>query len=160
MALSLAFVLERGDSESACESEIGRDFPAEAVVILRRWSGLGDTGTVFSLDKNQNETVLYSFCVQTSCSDGANPVGGLLNINGTLYGTTQFGGLNSGDGTVFAINHKTGAETVVYTFCQTDCSDGDEPAAGLIVVLGTLYGTTEFGGTPGKGTVFAIKKPY
>ena len=86
--------------------------------------------------------------------------GGLLNINGTLYGTTQFGGPNSGDGTVFAINHKTGAETVVYSFCQTDCSDGDEPTAGLISVLGTLYGTTEFGGTPGKGTVFALKKPY
>jgi uncharacterized repeat protein (TIGR03803 family) len=120
-------------------------------------SGLGDTGTVFSLDKNQNETVLYSFCSQTSCSDGANPVAGLTSVYGTLYGTTQFGGPNNGDGTVFSINRKTGAQTVLYSFCQTDCSDGDEPSAHLINILGTLYGTTLYGGTPGKGTVFSLK---
>lgn len=123
-------------------------------------AGAGDTGTVFSLNiASDTETVLYSFCSLSSCSDGANPVAGLTDVGGTLYGTTEFGGPNSGDGTVFSINRKTGAETVVYTFCQTDCSDGDEPTSGLIDVGGNLIGTTQFGGTPGKGVIFEITKP-
>jgi uncharacterized repeat protein (TIGR03803 family) len=117
----------------------------------------GSCGTVFSIDRSGNETTLYSFCSQASCSDGSNPVAGLTNVYGTLYGTTQFGGPNNGDGTVFSINRKTGVETVLYSFCQTNCSDGDEPSAGLINVLGTLYGTTLYGGTAGKGTVFSLK---
>jgi uncharacterized repeat protein (TIGR03803 family) len=123
-------------------------------------SGAGDTGTVFSLGiSSDTETVVYSFCSLSSCSDGSNPVAGLIDLGGSLYGTTQGGGPDHGDGTVFSIKPKTGAETIVYSFCQTSCSDGEEPVAGLIDVGGTLYGTTEYGGTPGKGTVFAISKP-
>jgi len=41
------------------------------------------------------------------------------------------------------------AETVLYSFCsQTNCMDGDEPDAGLIVdASGNLYGTTSLGGS-------------
>ena len=40
------------------------------------------------------ETVLYSFCAQTNCADGANPHAGLVfDQKGNLYGTTYNGGV-------------------------------------------------------------------
>jgi uncharacterized repeat protein (TIGR03803 family) len=60
-------------------------------------------GTVFSIDPNTGaETVVYSFCSQRKCLDGSSPDAGLLNVNGTLYGTTYKGG-TKGAGTVFSI---------------------------------------------------------
>src|SRR5579862_2303516 len=64
-------------------------------------------GTVFSLDPNTDaETVLYSFCSDQSC--GIFPLAPPIDVKGKLYGTTQAGG--GGDGVVFAVNRKTGAE--------------------------------------------------
>ena len=45
------------------------------------------------------EKVLHSF---GNAADGANPAAALIDLNGTLYGTTEDGGLN-GVGTVFAL---------------------------------------------------------
>ena len=65
-------------------------------------------GTVFKLTPGAaghpwNETVLYSFCSQTDCTDGANPrFGPLLELNGAFYGTTQAGGSDTG-GTVYKV---------------------------------------------------------
>lgn len=60
-------------------------------------------GTVFKVNpKNGAEKVLYSFCAQASCADGDGPVAGLIDVNGTLYGTTDVGGAY-GQGTVFKI---------------------------------------------------------
>jgi uncharacterized repeat protein (TIGR03803 family) len=58
-------------------------------------------GTIFKLDKNGKETVLYSF---TGGTDGANPgFGNLLrNAHGNLYGAT-FGGQASSDCLVFKL---------------------------------------------------------
>ena len=50
-------------------------------------------GVVFKLTPEGKETVLYSFCAQTNCTDGAQPYGGLvLDEKGNLYGTTVGGG--------------------------------------------------------------------
>jgi len=121
-------------------------------------SGTG-CGTIFSVNPASGaETVLYSFCKldYPNCTDGAIPVAGLIAVDGTLYGTTAIGGAN-GSGTLFAFNPKTGAETVLYSFCaQQNCSDGSEPFAGLIDLKGTLYGTTQLGGADGDGTIFAF----
>ena len=85
--------------------------------------------------------------------DGANPYGGLVNVNGTLYGTTNEGGFSCDCGTVFSIT-PSGTETVLHSFSM---GDGSYPTAGLISVNGTLYGTTEYGGgTRNAGTVFSI----
>lgn len=120
-------------------------------------------GTVFSLDMSTGvETTIYSFCSQQSCTDGANPKAGLIYLNGSLLGTTSYGGIH-GDiyyGVVFAVVPSTGAEKVVYPFCSIEnCMDGEEPLAGLTNVKGTLYGTTSQGGDYGEGIVFALKKP-
>jgi uncharacterized repeat protein (TIGR03803 family) len=115
----------------------------------------GGCGTVFSITPSGHETVLHEF---TCSPDGSNPVARLLNVNGTLYGTTYHGGSHD-NGTVFSIT-PGGKEKVVYSF-GAHRIDGAEPAAGLIDVKGTLYGTTAFGGAGSTyygsaGTVFTI----
>ncbi|HEY3777026.1 MAG TPA: choice-of-anchor tandem repeat GloVer-containing protein [Rhizomicrobium sp.] len=123
-------------------------------------SGLPGCGTVFSVDPaNGDETVLHSF--ENDGKDGLYPVAGLIRVNGTLYGTTQNGGTGSCDGvapgcgTVFAIDLKTGTETVLYSFGSRS-RDGLYPEGGLIAMNGTLYGTTLTGGTADSGTVYAF----
>ncbi len=119
--------------------------------------GAGGVGTVFDITPAGQLTTLYSFCSQTSCTDGAYPYAGLVQAtNGNLYGTTLEGGAN-GAGTVFEIT-LAGQLTTVYSFCsQSGCTDGLEPYAGLIQgANGNLYGTTFLGGTNGLGTVFEI----
>lgn len=70
-------------------------------------------GTAYSIDpQTGTETVIYSFCNQTDCADGAAPQSTLLNVGGTLYGVAAHGGGGTcttdyqvpGCGTVFAIS--------------------------------------------------------
>jgi uncharacterized repeat protein (TIGR03803 family) len=87
--------------------------------------------------------------------DGAYPAAGVIDVNGTLYGTTQLGGGSGvGHGSVFSIDPATHAEAVIYAF--KGFPDGNEPAAPLIEVNGMLYGTTILGGTRNDGTVFSV----
>lgn len=119
------------------------------------FGGSGDAGTVFKITSSGQESVLYSF--KADSGDGENPQAGLINVNGTLYGTTVDGGANCGSvgcGTVFAIT-TSGKETVLHNF-KGYPSDGNSPYAGLINVDGTLYGTTTSGGANNEGTVFSI----
>jgi uncharacterized repeat protein (TIGR03803 family) len=108
----------------------------------------GGCGTVFSITPSGRETVLHSFIG----SDGEGPMATLLDVNGTLYGTTCCGGAY-GYGTVFSIT-LSGYETVLYSFMGGQ--DGIAPESGVIDVNGTLYGTTESGGAYGDGTVYSI----
>jgi uncharacterized repeat protein (TIGR03803 family) len=131
---------------------------------LARTEFLSGCGVMFALDPGTGtETVLYSFCSQSNCTDGANPYGTLVDVKGTLYGATSAGGtqciyLLEGCGVVFAVDANTGKETMIYTFCnQPNCTDGGGPN-GLIDVRGTLYGTTSNGGAVGGGTVFTLTK--
>ena len=113
--------------------------------------GTNGCGTVFAINTNGTGfTVLHTF---SGSSDGTNPVAGLVLSGSTLYGTTALGGANN-DGTVFAINTNGTGFTVLHTFGGS--SDGANPQAGLIVSGSLLYGTAEYGGANGYGTVFAI----
>jgi uncharacterized repeat protein (TIGR03803 family) len=110
-------------------------------------------GTVFKISTNGTLTSLYSF---TSGNDGAHPYAGLVQgSDGNFYGTTEYGGTkNGGYGTVFKIS-PNGALTSLYSF--TGGNDGAYPYAGLVQGSdGNFYGTTEYGGTDGAGTVFKI----
>jgi uncharacterized repeat protein (TIGR03803 family) len=111
-------------------------------------------GTVFNLTTSGTEHVLHSF----NGRNGYNPVAGLINVNGTLYGTTELGGCGGcgRHGNVFAIG-TSGKEQVLYDFRGKETGDGYYPAAGLLNVSGTLYGTTFNGGEEFLGTVFAIR---
>ncbi|MFZ0032157.1 MAG: choice-of-anchor tandem repeat GloVer-containing protein, partial [Candidatus Cybelea sp.] len=120
--------------------------------------GSGGCGTVYSISTNGMEKVLYSFA---GGSDGLNPYAKLINVKGTLYGTTDAspecysGGGECG--TVFSVT-TSGVEKVLHHFGRG--SDGRGPYAGLIDVKGVLYGTTLRGGSTGCGfgcgTVYTV----
>lgn len=114
----------------------------------------GGCGSVYSVTTSGKEKLLYGF---KGGSDGWFPFAGLVNVNGTLYGTTFLGGnsgcQNSGCGIVYSVT-PSGTEKVLYRF--TGGSDGGNPYSNLLAVNGVLYGTTYDGGTYGLGTVFSM----
>jgi uncharacterized repeat protein (TIGR03803 family) len=120
--------------------------------------GANNGGTVFRITPSGTLTTAYTFCSLSGCTDGANPTAGLVQAtNGDLYGTTPGGG-NIGGGTVFKMT-PTGTLTTLYSFsCSgSGCAGGSGPDAGLIQGSdGNFYGTTEWGGANGYGTVFQI----
>jgi uncharacterized repeat protein (TIGR03803 family) len=118
--------------------------------------GPNQSGTIFKLDTAGNETVLHAF---TGSSDGRLPQGPLLlDVDGSLYGTTYQGGDLScgsffGCGVVFKID-AAGSYSVLHTF---ELTDGASPYVGLARdSQGNLYGTTAFGGTRDYGVIFEI----
>jgi uncharacterized repeat protein (TIGR03803 family) len=131
-----------------------------------------NAGVVFELSKTSGkwkETLLYTFC-QTGgdgCTDGTRPAAGLImDSNGNLYGTAQYGGSGAGGyGAVFElIKQKTQyKESVLYSF--QGGADGAGPAAALVLKGNSLYGTSIYGGDlkcinsqgfGGCGTVFKV----
>ena len=134
----------------------------------------GGCGTVFELTPGLNgqwaETVLYSFCAASNCTDGAVPLAGLIfDAAGNLYGTTEQGGSYSGClgyscGTAFQLSPGANGkwtEKVLHSFGKGQ--DGWWPDAGLILdAAGSLYGTTSRGGGVSScngndcGTVFEL----
>lgn len=117
-------------------------------------------GTVFSVDRNGAENVVYNFKGNFNGeSDGSWPFAGLTLLNGTMYGTTSSAGLyHNAHGTVFAFDRSRG-ERVVYGFMGGN--DGAGPEAPLIAYGSRLYGTTVVGGGTGCGgagcgTVFTV----
>jgi uncharacterized repeat protein (TIGR03803 family) len=113
-------------------------------------------GTVFKLTTSGKEKVLHSF--SQSFLDGGSPVANLLNVKGTLYGTTEYGGQAcscQGGGTVFSIT-RTGAEKMLYGFNIYANPEGSSPIAALIDVNGLLYGTAAGNGVNGGGTAFSV----
>jgi len=130
-----------GGNSSACTGGCG--------LIFRLAHGAGGKWT---------ETILHSF----QGTDGESPLGPLtFDSSGNLDGTTQFGGANGG-GTVFELSPGASggwAETVLHSF-SFDTSDGYQPASGVVLdSLGSVYGTTQFGGTEGEqgwGTAFEL----
>jgi uncharacterized repeat protein (TIGR03803 family) len=116
----------------------------------------GGCGTVFSVTTSGSETVLYSF--RGTKTSGRRPYAGLIDVNGTFYGTTGYGGPFD-QGTFFSMT-KDGSEKVLYSFGKG--LDGYYPLSVLVDVDDTLYGTTSAGGTnsclssEGCGTVFRI----
>jgi len=120
-------------------------------------SGGIDGGTVFTITPSGALTTLYEFCFLGACPNGGYPAAPLaLAAAGAFYGTTERNG-GYDQGTVFKIT-PGGALTTLYSFCaQGECTDGAEPAAGLVQAAdGNLYGTTFLGGANYAGTVFKI----
>ncbi|MGD0119173.1 MAG: choice-of-anchor tandem repeat GloVer-containing protein [Candidatus Binatus sp.] len=127
------------------------------------WGGTNGRfyGTVFRIASSGTLTTVYSFCNRAGCQDGVRPYPGLIQGNdGSFYGTTLAGG-GEGYGTVFKLT-PSGTLTTLYSFCSVVdhstgyCVDG-QAANGVIQGRdGNFYGTTEFGGLNGDGSVFRI----
>ncbi len=103
----------------------------------------------------QTFRTLHSFTATSppTNSDGALPHSGSILSGNTLYGTAGAGG-TSGNGTVFAVNTDGTGFTNLHSFAGG--SDGANPYSGLVLSGNTLYGTTQNGGSSGKGTVFRV----
>jgi hypothetical protein len=133
-------------------------------------------GAVFELSPPKQkggkwtQKVLHGFRCGT---DGAVPNGALvLDNKGAIYGTSFFGGNESGEcnggsggtgcGTVFTLKPPatkggTWTEKVLYRFHG---KDGANPAAGVAFDgNGDLFGPALAGGNGGYGLIFELKKP-
>jgi uncharacterized repeat protein (TIGR03803 family) len=128
--------------------------------------GTNDLGTVFKMTPAGAATVLYSF--SGGPGDGDDPGGNLVQgSDGSLYGTTAFGGATGtnvlfGAGTVFKLA-PSGTESIVYSFTGrivlpigNSCDDGNEPYGLTVGADGNLYGTTSQCGINGQGTFFRV----
>jgi uncharacterized repeat protein (TIGR03803 family) len=129
------------------------------------YGGVGN-GIVFELMPQSSggykERVIHTFLGGT---DGSLPIGGLtFDSAGNLYGTTYYGGANSGCttsttgcGTVYELSPSTSGkwtETILHAFAD---ADGTEPAGDLIMDShGNLFGTAGGNSQGGAGTVFEL----
>jgi len=125
-------------------------------------------GTVFKLARKGSGWVfspLYSF---TGREDGGAPIARVVfGPDGSLYGTTEFGGRNCGVGCGTVFNLKPPAtvcksalcswtEIVIYAFSGSN--DGANPGYGDLTFdqAGHIYGTTYFGGNDAQGVVYEL----
>lgn len=129
---------------------------------VTREGGAGGNGTVYGLGLGgEGFSAVHSFSALDSNNvneDGATPFGGLVEVNGVLYGTTSGGG-TSNYGAVYSLDLGSGVLTTLRSFATaTDSTpDGVTPLAGLVLADdGRLYGTTSTGSVSPYGTVFAI----
>jgi uncharacterized repeat protein (TIGR03803 family) len=96
-------VTKSGENERVLHSFGASDFdgakPVAGLIGLRGLlygttsaGGFDTYGTVFRIRVSGKESVMHTF--GTVPSDGADPQAGLIDLNGTLYGTTEFGGVS------------------------------------------------------------------
>lgn len=100
-------------------------------------------------------TILHSF---TGGLDGQQPYAGLVQAaDGSLYGTTDYGGTN-GAGVVFRVNPDGSGNSPVFDFGRNSIDPGGaaNPSGLMEGTDGGFYGTTGFGGSAGLGTVFRV----
>jgi uncharacterized repeat protein (TIGR03803 family) len=139
--------------------------------------GASNRGTVFTLYREGDgwtQQLLYTFCAQASCADGAIPGGNLImDIAGNLYGMTQAGGSIDG-GVVYELspsgNGNPWTQRLLHLFCSLPaCADGQDPTAAGLTYSGEatgapfdgvspLYGTTYNGGAHDYGAVFELQR--
>ena len=124
---SVLYNFGSGNDGAAPYGKVMLDGPGNVYGTTNRCGAHDDSGTVFALTNGTNgwtESVLYSFCAQPRCSDGAFPDAGvIMDKSGNLYGTA---------GVVFKLSPGSDGweETVLYTFCtkSTKCTDGAAPS--------------------------------
>ncbi len=96
-------------------------------------------------------------------TDGASPQAGLLLSGSNVYGTTFYGG-SAAKGTVYRVNTNGTGFLNLHSFSGGNTnalgvftnSDGASVVAEVILSGSTLYGTAQYGGTAGRGTVFRV----
>jgi uncharacterized repeat protein (TIGR03803 family) len=87
--------------------------------------------------------------------DGTSPQGPVSVFGNVVYGTTS-GGAATGAGAAFSMNLNGSDYQFLHSFTNGN-GDGYQIQAALLKAAdGFLYGTTEYGGTNGYGTVFKV----
>ncbi len=104
-------------------------------------------GTLFQIDNRWGFDLLHTFNDLTG--DGCQPQADLIYDGAYITGTTVYGGGPTEQGTVFS---KGAGWYGSYPFRE---DNGTYPN-GLGLIEGSIYGTTQFGGLPGRGNVFEL----
>jgi uncharacterized repeat protein (TIGR03803 family) len=139
---------------------------------VTQMGGNNEHGVVFSLTPKSgtwDELVVYKFCAQANCADGASPSSILMTAPSRIIGATMEGGgtasCGNGCGTIFeldgpVVSNKTPWQyNNLYSFCTGGgrCPDGTSPAGNIVVdSSGSIFGTTPYGGSMNKGTIYKI----
>jgi uncharacterized repeat protein (TIGR03803 family) len=134
--------------------------------------GLYGVGTLFDMDDKTNQEI-YSYWLDDGTT-GGDPTGQVATYENPSYQTLLYfiagtgdlcnggrGNVNVDCGGVFSWNPTTGIESALHLFTSTP--DGAQPTGGLTVARpqnypADLYGTTDYGGAYGWGTVFAVNQ--
>lgn len=161
-----------GWSESVLYNFTGGDngFASSAGVVFDREGNLygttdapgggDDVGNVYKLTPTKGDWAIHIIHTFTGGPDGGNPAPFNLAIDGSgsLYGTTELGGLYS-YGVAYKLSPSASGkwkETVLHSF--TNGADGANPDCGFVFdSSGNLYGSTNNGGADGYGVVFEVK---
>jgi len=135
---------------------IGGDFSSQACLNY-----VNGCGVIFKVDRHGKETVLYTF---NAIADGYSPTGLMRDRDGTLYGTSTYGGnsfqpiFELGYGVVYKLD-VSGKFTILHNF--TGLTDGEFPTAPPLLIGKDLYGTASGGGTTlnsGYGVIFKLDR--
>jgi uncharacterized repeat protein (TIGR03803 family) len=109
-------------------------------------------GTVFEIAGDGTSTTIAGF---SSGSDGATPIGAMVEAeNGDLYGSTGNGGL-FGSGTIFRIS-TNGELTPLYNFQGKE--DGSFPGGVAFGPDGSLYGISYYGVSGYQPAIFKVSR--
>ena len=125
--------------------------PGPALLLAKdgNFYGITERGTIFKMTPSGDFTILYSF-PSTYVGTGA-PL--IQDAAGNFYGTTHFSG-SANLGTVFKMTPQY-VVSILHSFGQG--KDGSSPDAAVVFgPNGNLYGTTDYGGTANRGTIFEL----
>jgi uncharacterized repeat protein (TIGR03803 family) len=123
--------------------------PGPALLLAKdgNFYGITERGTIFKMTPSGDVTTLYSF----PSTYVAAPL--IQDAAGNFYGTTHFGG-SANLGTVFKMTPQY-VISILHSFGQG--KDGSSPDAAVVFgPNGNLYGTTDYGGTANRGTIFEL----
>lgn len=123
--------------------------------------GSAGFGTAFELARDHGGfdfKVLHTFTGgSVGSTDGGGPAARVIfGPNGTLYGSTTFGG-NANGGVVYNLGPRSPfiKENILHSF--TGGNDGSRPSGDLLFdQTGNIYGTASFGGATFNGVVFEL----
>ncbi|HEY3639182.1 MAG TPA: choice-of-anchor tandem repeat GloVer-containing protein [Rhizomicrobium sp.] len=148
-----------GSSDAASPTSTPvRDSKGNIYGLAKFGGGSCNCGAMYKLSRKGDETLIHSFA---GGNDGFSPGYGLTSdASGNFYGVTVEGGTTNcsgyGCGTVFKVSPKR-KETILYAFLGG--ADGSTPYyAPVSDAQGKLYGTAEYDGANGYGTIYAITK--
>ncbi|HEV3273033.1 MAG TPA: choice-of-anchor tandem repeat GloVer-containing protein [Candidatus Methylacidiphilales bacterium] len=122
--------------------------------------GTAGMGAVFKITQAGVETILHSFGDGSVVNDGASPqsAGLVQGADGNFYGMTTSGG-SKNLGVIYKIT-PLGVVTILHNFGDGSvANDGASPQSTLIQGQNgdtNFYGTTQYGGSNGAGTVFEM----
>lgn len=116
--------------------------------------GSNGEGTIYQMTTGMVVTLLHSF--GSTFGDGEYPAAGmLLATDGNYYGAAAEGGAHD-DGSLFNTS-TSGVYKGLYSFNNTSNLMQESPLSPPVQdTNGTLYGTTEFGGSSNDGTVYSL----